>query len=86
MPRAGTPIAADLVRPAVRRVLPSRCGDGRDTLADIEMSVFAVEAELEAMDRERVGVHWRGRKPDPAVRRHLIGLIWALSAATVLDR
>jgi hypothetical protein len=38
------------------------------------------------MDRERVGVHRRGRKPDPAFRRHLIGLIWTLTAATVLDR
>jgi hypothetical protein len=27
------------------------------TLADIEGFVLAVEAELEAMDRERVGVH-----------------------------
>ena len=56
------------------------------TLADIEGFVLAVEAELEAMDRERVGVHRRGRKPDPAFRRHLIGLIWTLTAATVLDR
>jgi hypothetical protein len=29
--------------------------------------IFAVEAELEAMDRERIGVHRRGRKPDLSV-------------------
>jgi transposase len=31
------------------------------------------------MERERVGVHRRGRKPDLALRRRLIGLIWALT-------
>ena len=31
--------------------------------------------ELEALDRERIGVHHRGRKPDVALRRWLIGLI-----------
>jgi hypothetical protein len=42
--------------PSARRVpRPSR-GDGWNTLADIEVFIFAVEAELEAMDRERVGV------------------------------
>jgi hypothetical protein len=41
--------------------------------------VFAVEAELEAMDRERIGVHRCGRKPDLALRRRLIGLIWTLT-------
>jgi len=41
--------------------------------------VFAVEAELEAMDRERVGVHRRGRKPDLALRRRLVGLVWTLT-------
>ena len=45
----------------------------------MEVFVFAVEAELEAMDRERVGVHRRGRKPDLALRRRLIGLIWTLT-------
>ena len=48
-------------------------------MADIEAFVFAVEAELEAMDRERVSVHRRGRKPDLALRRRLIGLIWTLT-------
>ncbi len=48
-------------------------------LADVEVFVFAVEAELEAMDRERVGVHRRGRKPDLTLRRRLIGLIWMLT-------
>jgi hypothetical protein len=47
--------------PSARRVpRPSR-GDGWNILADVEVFVFAVEAELEAMDRERVGVHRRGR-------------------------
>jgi transposase len=50
-----------------------------NALADIEVFVFAVEAELEAMDLERVGVHRRGRKPDLALRRRLIGLIWMLT-------
>src|SRR3954466_1322429 len=31
------------------------------------------------MDRERGGVHRRGRKPDLSLRRRLIGLIWVLS-------
>ena len=43
------------------------------------MFIFAVEAELESMDRERIGVHRRGRKPDLSLRRRLIGLIWMLS-------
>jgi transposase len=76
---ASTPSTADLSPPSARRVpRPSR-GDGWDVLADIEVFVFAVEAELEAMDRERVGVHRRGRKPDPSLRRRLIGLIWTLT-------
>ena len=69
----------DLPPPSARRVpRPSR-GDGWNTLADIQVFIFAVEAELEAMDRERVGVHRRGRKPDLALRRRLIGLIWLLT-------
>jgi transposase len=68
----------DLPPPSARRVpRPSR-GDGWDILADVEVFVFAVEAELEAMERERVGVHRRGRKPDLSLRRRLIGLIWML--------
>jgi transposase len=70
---------ADLAPPSARRVpRPSR-GDGWNTLADVEVFIFAVEAELEAMDRERVGVHRRGCKPDLALRRRLIGLIWMLT-------
>ena len=57
-------ITADLPPPSARPVPRSGRGDGWDALADIEVFVFAVEAELEAMDRERVGVHRRGRKPD----------------------
>jgi hypothetical protein len=69
---------ADLLPPSACRVpRPSR-GDGWNVLADIEVFIFAVEAELEAMDRERVGVHRRGRKPDLHLRRRLIGLIWML--------
>src|SRR3954467_7159781 len=72
-------ISADLPPPFARRVpRPSR-GDGWNTLADIEVFVFSVEAELEAMDRERIGVHRRGRKPDLSLRRRLIGLIWMLT-------
>ncbi|MFC7694972.1 hypothetical protein ACFQY5_40860 [Paeniroseomonas aquatica] len=64
MSRTSRPNAADLLPPSARPApRPSR-GDGWNALADIEVFVFAVEAELEAMDRERVGVHRRGRKPD----------------------
>jgi transposase len=70
---------ADLLSPSARPVpRPSR-GDGWNVLADIEVFIFAVEAELEAMDRERIGVHRRGRKPDLSLRRRLIGLIWMLT-------
>src|SRR5215210_7714758 len=65
---------ADLPPPSIRPVpRPSR-GDGWNALADVEVFIFAVEAELEAMDRERVGVHRRGCKPDLALRRRVIGL------------
>ena len=70
---------ADLPPPSDRRVPRSSRGDGWNALADIEVFVFAVEAELEAMDHERIGVHRRGRKPDLALRRRLIGLIWTLT-------
>src|SRR5215203_5248428 len=70
---------ADLPPPSIRQVpRPSR-GDGWNALADVEVFIFAVEAELEAMGRERVGVHRRGCKPDLAVRRRVIGLIWMLT-------
>ena len=48
-------------------------------MADVEVFIVAVEAELEAMGRERVGVHRRGCKPDLALRRRVIGLIWMLT-------
>src|SRR3954453_8231336 len=72
-------ITADLPPPSAPPVPRSCRGDGWDALADIEVFVFAVEAELEAMDRERVGVHRRGCKPDLTLRRRLIGLIWTLT-------
>jgi transposase len=79
MSRANTRGTLDLPPPSSHRVpRPSR-GDGWNTLADIEVFVFAVEAELEAMDRERVGVRRRGRKPDLTLRRRPIGLIWTLT-------
>src|SRR5215211_6417808 len=79
MSHASTRGIVDLPPPSARRVpRPSR-GDGWNTLADIEVFIFAVEAELEAMDGERVGVHRRGRKPDFTLRRRLIGLIWTLT-------
>src|SRR3954453_371525 len=69
---------ADLPPPSIRPVpRPSR-GDGWNALADVGGFIFAGEAELEAMDRERVGVHRRGCKPDLALRRRVIGLIWML--------
>jgi transposase len=50
-----------------------------DALADIEVFIYAAEAELAAMDKERTGVHRRGRKPDPDLRRRVLGLIWMLT-------
>ena len=79
MSRAGTLITADRPPLSAQRAPRSCGGDGWNALADIEVVVFAVEAELEAMDRERVGVHRRGRKPDLTLRRRLIGLIWTLT-------
>jgi transposase len=79
MSRTSPTSNTDLPPPSDCRVpRPSR-GDGWNALADIEVFVFAVEAELEVMDRERIGVHRRGRKPDLALRRRLIGLIWTLT-------
>jgi transposase len=72
-----TPVA--LPPPSARDVPRPNRGDGWNALADVEVFVFAVEAELEAMDRERVGVHRRGRKPDLVLRRRVIGLIWMLT-------
>ena len=69
----------DLPSPSARPVPRRSRGDGWNILADVEVFVVAVEAELEAMDRERVGVHRRGRKPDLSLRRRLIGLIWMLT-------
>ena len=58
---------ADLPPPSTRRVpRPSR-GDGWNTLADIEVFVFAVEAELEAMDGRAfraAGARAQRRLPD----------------------
>ena len=56
MPRTSTPSTADLPPPSARRLPCSRRGDGWDALADIEVFDFVVEAELEAMARERTGV------------------------------
>jgi hypothetical protein len=64
---------------SARRILRSRQRDAWDALADIEVFIFATEAELAAMEAERVGVHRRGRKPDPELRRRLLGLIWMLT-------
>jgi hypothetical protein len=57
MSRAGRPNTADLLPPSARPVPRRSRGDGWNTLAGIEVFVFAAEAELEAMDRERIGVH-----------------------------
>jgi transposase len=80
-PMSGTSPAKSIdLRPASARPVPRPDrGDGWNALADVEVFVFAVEAELEAMERERVGVHRRGRKPDPVLRRRVIGLIWMLT-------
>ena len=68
-----------MVSLSARRIPRSRQRDAWDALADIEVFIFATEAELAAMEAERVGVHRRGRKPDPELRRRLLGLIWMLT-------
>lgn len=62
-----------------RRIARSHPRTAWDALADIEVFIDAVEAELEAMEAERVGVHRRGRKPHPDLRRRMLGLIWMLT-------
>jgi transposase len=79
MSRASSMNTADLPPPSARCIPRPGRGDGWNTLDDIEVFVCAVEAELEAMDQERVGVHRRGRKPDLALRRRMIALIWTLT-------
>ena len=68
-----------MVSLSARRILRSRQCDAWDALADIEVFIFATEAELKAMDVERVGVHRRGRRSDPELRRRVLGLIWMLT-------
>ena len=85
MPRTSTPSPAVCLRP-LPDTFPASAGVTLDALADIEVFVFAVEAELEAMERERIGVHRRGRKPDLTLRRRLIGLIRTLLAAAMARR
>jgi Transposase DDE domain len=46
-----------------------------DALAEIDVFITACEAELEALERERRGVHRRGRKPDRLLRQRVLGLI-----------
>jgi transposase len=62
-----------------RRIPRCRHQKAWDALADIEVFIYAAEAELAAMDKERTGVHRRGRKPDPDRRRRVLGLIWMLT-------
>jgi transposase len=68
-----------MVRSSTRHIPRCRPCNSWDALADIEVFIYAAEAELQAMDRERTGVHRRGRKPDPDRRRRLLGLIWTLT-------
>src|SRR5690349_25032374 len=61
----------NMVSLSARRILRSRQRDTWDALADIQVFIIAAEAELAAMEAERVGVHRRGRKPDPELRRRV---------------
>lgn len=79
MSHTNCPDPADRLPASARPVSRPSHGDGWNALADLEMFVFAVDSKLEAMDRERIGLHRRGRKPDLALRRRLIGLIWMLT-------
>jgi hypothetical protein len=63
---------------SARRILRSRQRGAWDALADVAVFIFATEAELEAMDAERVGDHRRGRKPDPELRRRVLGLFGSM--------
>ena len=72
MPHASLLSPVDLPPPSVRDVPHPSRGDGWNALADVEVFVFTVEAELEAMDRERVGVHRRGHKRSPLIRLYKI--------------
>ena len=62
-----------------RRIPRCRQPKAWDALANLEVFIYAAEAELAAMDRERTGVHRCGRKPDPDRRRRVLGLIWMLT-------
>jgi len=68
-----------MVSHSARAIPRSRQRNAWDALADIEVFIIAAEAELEAMAAERVGVHRRGREPDPDLRRRVLGLIWMLT-------
>jgi hypothetical protein len=68
-----------MVSLSAHRILRPCQHDAWDALADIEVFIFATEAELKAMDVERVGVHRRGRRSDPELRRRVLGLIWMLT-------
>jgi hypothetical protein len=46
--------SADMVSFSARRIRRFRQRDAWDALADIEVFIFATEAELEAMEAERV--------------------------------
>jgi transposase len=71
-----------MVRSPARRSPRSRPRNNNwDALADINVFIAAAEAELQAMDRERSGPRRRGRKPDPDLRRRLLGLLWMLTFA-----
>jgi hypothetical protein len=74
-----------MVSSSARRILRSRQRDAWDALADIEVFIFATEAELEAMDAERVGVHRRGRRPDRELRRRMLGLETELGVSVPPD-
>ena len=62
-----------------RRIPRSRPRHAWDALADIEVFIWAAEAELDAMAAERISVQRRGRKPDPELRRRVLALIWTLT-------
>ena len=68
-----------MVSSCISANLGAGSSSSRDALADIEVFITAAEAELTAMERERIGVHRRGRKPDPVLRRRLLGVIWMLT-------
>jgi transposase len=61
------------------RKRPKTAAESWDALSDIEVVIAVVEREIDALDGERSGRARCGRKPDPELRRRLVGLAWMVT-------